>query len=316
MGSSITVALLGSTEELARELGKKGTQSDVTLYNSVRDGHAATLVLPTQFPEKLAPLLFALSMADRAVLIIEALDRRFAETVATLDLMRIPVDLFLGTDVGEDEFRRVVRGTRLETLPVRPLDSRTLRTDIEHWTAAQLDGPVQVPIDHAFPVKGVGTVALGIVRRGQLTEHDKLRLYPADLDVEIRSIQVHDVEVRAAKCGERVGIALKSIEAAGVTRGQVLAPPGSTNVDTLVNLSSVQKSPHYRGRIEAGNSLQLNIGLQMVPARVESVSGAEVSVRTERPVATGDSDLGLLADLSVGQGSRAVLSGQVRLGTV
>ncbi|MCI4361477.1 MAG: hypothetical protein L3J91_07200, partial [Thermoplasmata archaeon] len=84
-------------------------------------------------------------------------------------------------------------------------DAAHLRTEIDGWSAADRPGTVQVPIDHAFPVKGVGAVALGVVRRGSLTAHEKLRLFPTPKLVEIRSIQVHDVDVRAARTGERVG---------------------------------------------------------------------------------------------------------------
>ena len=50
MPGAVTVALVGG-RDVAKDLGKKGTSSDITLYNAVRDGHALTVVEPTQFPE-------------------------------------------------------------------------------------------------------------------------------------------------------------------------------------------------------------------------------------------------------------------------
>ncbi len=54
MADAVTVAVVGAPG-VATELGKKGSSSDVTLYNSVHDGHAVTIVEPTQFPERLPP---------------------------------------------------------------------------------------------------------------------------------------------------------------------------------------------------------------------------------------------------------------------
>ncbi len=95
MVGSVTVAVVGAPG-VAKELGKKGTFSDVTLFNEVRDGHATTLVEPTQFPEKVAPLLVALGMADRCLLVVSELSRPIAETIAIVELTDLPTTLVLG----------------------------------------------------------------------------------------------------------------------------------------------------------------------------------------------------------------------------
>ncbi|HLY77098.1 MAG TPA: hypothetical protein VKT21_04365, partial [Thermoplasmata archaeon] len=96
------VALLGPPE-LGKELGKKGTTSDLTLYHLVRDGRVLTTVEPTQFPDKFPPLLYSIALADRVILVVAGLDRAFAESVATLDLFDIPVSAYLGSGVGDAE---------------------------------------------------------------------------------------------------------------------------------------------------------------------------------------------------------------------
>lgn len=310
MGGSVTVAVLGA-KEIAQELGKKGTQSDLTLYNAVRDGHAATLVEPTQFPEKLAPLLAALGMADRIVFVVPALNREVAETAAAIDLVETPVEISLGDGVGEAEVRRAFRGTRLLEAPIGPFDPPRLRERIDGWTVAPVEGPVEVRIDHAFPVRGVGPVALGVVRRGTLTAHERLRLYPTDRPVEVRSIQVHDVEVRTAATGERVGVALKGVEADELTRGQTLAPEGSLTVADALAARLERPCPYYRGHAGEGASLHLLVGLQFVPVRVTAWGPPSVGLTTDRPVAFPKGAAGLLADLAGGPGPRLV--GRIRI---
>jgi len=305
MGSAVTVALVGA-RDVAKELGKKGTQSDITLYNTVSEGHAVTIVEPTQFPEKLGPLLYSLAMADRFLLVVPALSREVAEAAATIDLFDAPVEILLGGAVGEGEVRKVFKGTRLESAPAHPLDLPKIRAEMEEWTSAPRPGPVLVQIDHAFPVKGVGAVALGLVRRGTLTMHEKLRLFPTAKLAEIRSIQVHDVDVRSAEAGSRVGVALKGLDADELERGQVLAPEGSFPVGPAVSATLSKRCPYYRGKVGPGAQLHLLNGLQFVPAAVVSAEGDSLQLESDRPVALDPDSPTLLADLSATPGPRVV----------
>ncbi len=303
MAASVTVAVVG-TNELAKELGKKGTASDVTLFNAVHDEHAATLVEPTQFPEKLAPLLQALAMADRCLLAITELTRPVAETIAAVDLADLPTTVVLGPAVGEAEVAKILRGTRLENAERSPLDLPALRAAIDGWTAPVVDGPVEVPVDHAFPVKGVGAVALGVVRRGTLRAHDRLRLFPTPKEVEVRSIQVHDIDRKDASCGERVGVSLKGVDADELVRGQVLAPAGSLQDGTSVAGGPLERCRYYRGDAGPGARLHLALGLQVVPAVLERSDPSGVLVTPDRPVAWRAGSRGFLIDLSVPAGPR------------
>jgi selenocysteine-specific translation elongation factor len=305
MTTGVTVAVVGATD-IAKELGKKGTASDLTLYNAVRDEHAVTLVEPAQFPEKFPPLVTALSMGDRCLLVIPELNRAVAETIATVDVVDIPTTVVLGTAVGEDELARALKGSRLEHAEKTPLDLPQLRSRIDAWTAPQVDGPTTVPIDHAFPVKGVGTVALGVVRRGTLRAHEELRLWPTDRRVEVRSIQVHDIDRKEAGCGERVGVALRGIEADEMSRGQVLAPADALRVGPTITGGPLVKSRYYRGDVRAGAQLHLMVGLQAAPASLDEVGEAKVTLTADRPIAYSPGAPAYVLDLSVPSGPRIV----------
>lgn len=315
---SPVVAFLGPPD-LAKELGKKGTASDITLYNLVRDGRVLTTVEPTQFPEKFPPLLYAIALADRVVLVVGALDRAFAESVATLDLFETPTSIFLTAAAGEAEVRRVLRGSRFEAAPLLALDLPHLREELLEWSPPRApEGPVAVRLDHAFPVKGVGTVALGFVQRGMLHAHDRLRLWPTEREVEVRSIQSQDVDVRDAAPGTRVGVALKGVDPDEIDRGQVLAPASERRVGNRFRIRDLRPSRYYRGRAEPGAQLQLLVGLQLVPARVEAVSPGRWELSTDRPVVADPGDPGWLADLSAAPGPRIVGRGlleEVKLDT-
>jgi selenocysteine-specific translation elongation factor len=310
MASAVTVAVVGAPD-VAKELGKKGTSSDLTLFNTVRDGHAETVVEPTQFPEKFPPLLTALAMADQCLLVVLELNRVVAETIATLEMVDVPTHVVLGPAVGETEVARVLKGGRLESAPRLPLDPVHLRALLEGWNAPDLPGPTAVVVDHVFPVKGVGTVALGVVRRGMLHAHEHHRLWPTPKEVEVRSIQVHDVDRKEAACGERVGLALKGVEADEVGRGMTLAPAGSLSEGNRLATGAFEKCRYYRGGVAAGDHLHLSVGLQVVPVVVETVDPGGGVLETDRPVVFRPNDPAWLLDLSAPSGPR--LAGRLAL---
>jgi selenocysteine-specific translation elongation factor len=303
--TGVTVAVVGASD-IAKELGKKGTASDLTLFNAVRDEHAVTLVEPTQFPEKFPPLVTALSMGDRCLLVIPELNRSVAETIATVDVVEIPTTVVLGTGVGDEELARALKGSRLERAERRPLDLPQLRSLVDGWTVPVVDGPTLVPIDHAFPVKGVGTVALGVVRRGTLRAHEELRLWPTEKTVEVRSIQVHDIDRKDAGCGERVGVALRGVEADELSRGQVLAPADALRAGPSVTGGPLSKCRYYRGDVRAGAQLHLMVGLQAVPASLDEVGASKVVMTADRPLAYVGGMPAYVLDLSVPSGPRIV----------
>ncbi|HKN06902.1 MAG TPA: EF-Tu/IF-2/RF-3 family GTPase [Thermoplasmata archaeon] len=305
MTTSVSVAVVGAPE-VAKELGKKGTASDLTLFNTVTEGHATTLVEPTQFPEKFSALLTALAMADECLLVVSELTRPIAETIATVELASVPTTVVLGPAVGEGELARALKGGRLENAPRLPLDFPKLREVIDTWRAPIVEGPVMVPVDHAFPVKGVGAVALGVVRRGTLHGHDRLRLWPSPKVLDIRSIQVHDMDRKEAGCGERVGIALKGVDADELSRGQILAPEGSLAEGAEVRGAAFLKCRYYRGDAGVGAAVHLAHGLQVVPAEIVELAPGGVRVTADRPVVRMGGAPAYLIDLSVPAGPRLI----------
>jgi len=313
MPKGVTVAVVGALD-VAKELGKKGTSSDVTLFNVVHDELAVTLVEPTQFPDKFAPLTTALAMADRCLLVLAELSRAVAETIATVETTDVPTTVVLGPAVGDGEVGKILKGSRLESAPRHPLDLPKLRELVESWQAPQRDGPVLVPLDHAFPVKGVGAVALGVVRRGTLKAHEKLRLWPTAKAVEVRSIQVHDVDRKEAACGERVGLALKGVEADELSRGQIVAPDGVLRAGASFAGEPLARCRYYRGDAGPGAALHAAIGLEVVPAELEELSPAGVRFSTDRPVAYEPGTPAYLIDLGVPTGPRIVGRTTLRAG--
>ena len=68
--SNLTVAVIGP-EGYAQDLGKKGTSSDITFYNLKKGDNTITFLEPTRYPERLASLFFSVSLASRAILVVD-----------------------------------------------------------------------------------------------------------------------------------------------------------------------------------------------------------------------------------------------------
>ncbi|WP_348611386.1 GTPBP1 family GTP-binding protein [Halobaculum rarum] len=88
------------------------------------------------------------------------------------------------------------------------------------------DGDFRMYVDRSYDVKGVGAVASGTIRSGEVEAGDELLLGPMPdgsfREVEVRSIEMHYHRVDKARAGRIVGIALKGVKESEVQRGMAL----------------------------------------------------------------------------------------------
>ncbi|MEM2047949.1 MAG: selenocysteine-specific translation elongation factor, partial [Candidatus Jordarchaeales archaeon] len=94
----------------------------------------------------------------------------------------------------EGAVRRVLKGTILEGAPVVRVSAFTgegldelKRRLLEVLKAPRrnIDGPFMMPIDHAFHVRGAGTVVTGTVHRGVVRVGDTVEVMPLGLKVKL-----------------------------------------------------------------------------------------------------------------------------------
>jgi hypothetical protein len=96
------------------------------------------------------------------------------------------------------------------------------------------------------------------------------------------------------------------VDADEVSRGQVLAPATGLAVGNRFSLRDRKDSRYYRGRVDGGAQLQFLVGLQLVPARIESVAPDRLDLSTDRLLVAQRADPAWLADLSAAPGPRMV----------
>jgi selenocysteine-specific translation elongation factor len=108
---------------------------------------------------------------------------------------------------------------------------------------------------------------LGVVMQGTVNAKDKMTAYPTRKPLEIRSIQMHDVDVKSAPNGARVGLALKGIQSKDIDRGHVLSLEEIVSENLKIKC---KLSPFSKG-FNTGSMLHVFVGLQSSPMRVNSI---------------------------------------------
>ena len=94
--------------------------------------------------------------------------------------------------------------------------------DMPASQAAREQSAPRLYVDRVFTANGTGTVLTGTLQQGRLKVGDKLRLYPADREVQVRSLQAYHQSVDEIGAVCRVAVGLKKVPHKEVARGHCL----------------------------------------------------------------------------------------------
>jgi selenocysteine-specific translation elongation factor len=300
MPKNLNVAIIGSLE-VYKSLAKISTESDISLGNHFSQDGIFTYVYPKGYPDKLSPLIQSIAIADAVVFVVGNIDASLGEQIVALSQFPEKRGMIVGKEIVAD----FIKSIELERWPDVPKEK--IREELIKLSEVSVSGPSKVVLDHFFPVKGVGTVALGIVQRGRITAHQKIIVEPIGKEIEIRSIQMQDKDVQEAPCPARVGLALKGIEPQEMSRGFYLAEGGSLQTGKDFNVD-FEKSKFFKSEIREGEVFQCFFGLQMVPGRVKSLQ--PFVIETEKLVAFENGERLIITKPDV-KGLRIVGSGKI-----
>ena len=281
---SITVGLLGANHEITKligeSMGSPGTKSDMQFFNRLDENlHAVfTAVSPISYPDKVKTLIQTCAETQIHIMIIDA----EAGITAEVGEIMVVMDLFarhygtqtlavIGGITSSNEWRipeiqkqlpQLVESTSLKTISIYPLRSREDFTELKkHIYSLSLQNSSRrsgnsfavskVLIDHAFPVKGVGCVVLGLVTQGEIHAGQMYDLMPTQPKVILRSIQKFDRNFKSAAEGDRVGLALKGVRAETIDRNSIFCSLGTMTTSGSFK-SKIEISPYYTPQNEMG----------------------------------------------------------------
>ena len=285
---NLNIAVLGKPG-YSRELGKKGTQSDVILYNTKKGEVTQTIIEASMYPEKLQSLFYAASFADIAVLVVEEINAAFGETILMLDCLGVDEGIIvLRNYITADQIKRFIKDTALENYSIMDEDLPHLRQILQERAdnipAGEASERGAMIIDHGFNVRGIGAVALGVVRRGQVHKHDKLMALPSDKVAQVRSIQKHDDDFDTAEIGNRVGLALKNVEADELERGMILTNDQEIKAIEHIN-GELRLVKYWANPVNTGMAIHVGCGMQFIAATIESANHNQVEISLQKPLA-------------------------------
>jgi selenocysteine-specific translation elongation factor len=282
---SINFVVLGK-QDIAADFGKKGTVTDISLYDRKESDIIKTWVTPNGFPEKIQPLLQAINLAEFVIFFVDKLDKFTGEQIIALDSLKKQNGILSHSfEVDESKLDSMIKGTVIENyVKVEP---DKIKEEMDKIEPIIKEGPSEMVVDHCFDVKGVGTVILGKVTVDKIKQYDNLKLYPSGSDVLIKSIQMHDDPVTESICPARVGLAVKGVKPDDVGRGDIISQENAVLVNSEIQLAFT-KSPFYKSEISEGQMCLVSVGLQIKAAKFSSINPLKLTF--EKPIAyhTGD----------------------------
>jgi selenocysteine-specific translation elongation factor len=282
MLNSVNFVILGDSS-IAAQLGKKGTATDIVIHDRKTADTVYTWTAPTTFPDKIQSLMQAVNIAEYAILNVAKLDKFLGEQVMALDSVGLSDGFVMHSyEVDREKLKTLLKGTSLANYQfVDSIDQ--LKQEMAKFKPKSSDGPLMIPVDHAFDVKGVGTVALGVVKQGTVKVYDELTLLPGKKNVLVKSIQMHDDPVESSSSPARVGLAIKGPGAEDISRGDVICAPDALKVSSGAITVRFAKSPFYKGDLPDNHTYMISVGMQVKAAKVK-LEGETLQVTPEKPM--------------------------------
>jgi selenocysteine-specific translation elongation factor len=326
---------------LGQALGAPGTSSDIQFYNRLDSqlGEIFTALTPIDYPEKLKPFIQTLILTNIHILVIDVeagLNASVGEILVGLDLFhRISTTkalIMLNGINSNSEWKLLQIKEKIESLlsntslkgtdilEIRQKDDydlvkkKIVDLGLEIFSSElQNSDYTKILIDHAFSVKGIGTVILGIVKKGSVHTNQMLELIgngSVAKKVIIRGIQKHDRDFKEAYKGDRVGLALKgNISVSEISRDNLITTQGIFKGEKEIR-AQVYINQFYKpknGVITSKDPIQYHGIVEIKSSPLKIIAGDElmpgdsgiVTLKFDKPLFHNGSGLcGILCDLN------------------
>ena len=323
--STLLTALTGMDPDRLREERERGMTIDLGFaWVTLPGGGDIGFVDVPGHQDFIRNMLAGIGSIDAVLLVIAADEGVMPQTrehLAILGLLGIDRGVIALTkrDLVDDEWaalavsdvRAALRGTALADAPLvevsatarRGLDEllRALESVLGAAPARRDTGRPRLPVDRSFTMAGFGTVVTGTLLDGSLAVGDEVAVVPGDIRGRVRGLQTHRRSLDVARPGSRVAANLSGIEKEAVSRGMVLARPGSLETTTLIAVRLALLAG-ASGLLEHDEEVKVHVGAAETMARVAFLEGPAIS-----PGETAWAQLRLAKAVAVAVGDRIVI---------
>jgi len=284
-------------------IAKKSEAEGISVFHRVDGGHRFSLLDTSDYPDRVQGYARIASISDHALYLFPRSGRLSSpdgELAVLLESLGLPGTLELvDGSVSPETAASALKGTTAASYRVEERTSTSSAIDLS-YTRPRQDWPSKgslVYIDRAFSVKGVGTVALGFVLAGGISIHDQLRAIPGpdDLKIDVKGIQVNDVDVESAGRGIRVGLSLRGVEAKDLDNSHWLDDGSFDLTDSPA--FRIAKSPFYRQEV-VGRDLHIQLPGEMLPTSLSDEDSDLVKASLPVPIPVWEGMRAALIDLN------------------
>jgi len=207
------------------------------------------------------------------------------------DLVEAEVRELLNKQQFPGDTTPIIRGSAVKALEAKSKDDpaikpiRDLIDALDNFIpepVRETDKPFLMPIEDIFTIEGRGTVVTGRVEKGKLKVNEEVEIVgikPTAKTV-VTGIEMFNKQLDEALAGDNAGLLLRGVKKEDVSRGQVLAKPGSitphTEFDSEVYILSKEEggrhTPFFKGykpqfyfrTTDVTGEVTLNEGIEMV----------------------------------------------------
>ena len=124
-----------------------------------------------------------------------------------------------------------------------------------------IKGDIIIPIDHHFPIKGIGAILTGTILSGILKVNQNLEVLPVKTSGRVKSIQIFHQNVEIANAGARVGINIKGLDLKKIYRGcYATSNPYAFDYCSIIEVK-VNNNILFKPKTGFGTQIHITIGM-------------------------------------------------------
>lgn len=211
-----------------------------------------------QMPQTREHLLLAKQVGvDKLVVFINKVD--MVDDKEMLELVEMEMRDLLGTYGFDGENTPIIMGSALAALEGKTPEigeqaiEKLMAAVDEHipTPTRDLDKPFLMTVEDVFSISGRGTVATGRVERGTIqkgAEIEIVGLTPTPFKTTLTGIEMFHKELDRGEAGDNMGALLRGVKREQISRGMVIAAPGTVKAHTKAKVQLYVLSKEEGGR--------------------------------------------------------------------
>lgn len=298
--TALVKALTGLNTDTLEEEKRRGITVNLGFaYFTLPNGKIAGIVDVPGHERFIKNMLAGASGIDIAMVVVAANEGVMPQTKEHIDIlsyMNIQKSIVVITkiDTVDDEFKELVledtrdyiQTTYLKDAPFFEVDSLSgkgidelityLDAISQNLNTRKRDGNARMSVDRVFTIKGFGTVVTGTLSDGIIRVDDNLMIYPEQIPTKVRTLQIHERDVKEAHAGQRTAINLAGVTTNQIQRGCIIAKPGTVFVTKVIDVFfSLTKSSHVN--VKRAFACKMYIGAKELVVKINPLGLIQVT---------------------------------------